>query len=296
MDVIVRFAKAGLIHGDFNEFNILIRRETGVPVVIDFPQMVSTRHANAEWYFNRDVECIRRFFRRRFNYESAVYPRFSKVIAPSGEDDEEGFRLDVVVAASGFSGKEMKILDEYISSKLEEEGGSSSESSDAESEDEEETEDSGDESPEFRQVRPATQDDTTRQERRDLLDQPLSENEDDVHTPSPVSTLLINSIHTQDKGNDSETGNNSGSIVHDQEGEDGGSAREDGGVSDVEGGDSHIQPKLVVRDLVASTLEKERRRNAKHHNKRGTTKVGRAKGHKGKMNVRLKADGSGIWD
>ena len=50
MDLIVRFARAGLIHGDFNEFNILIRRETGQPVVIDFPQMVSTSHKNAEWY------------------------------------------------------------------------------------------------------------------------------------------------------------------------------------------------------------------------------------------------------
>ncbi|KAG6879717.1 Serine kinase [Termitomyces sp. T32_za158] len=49
MDLIVRFARAGLIHGDFNEFNILIRRETGEPVVIDFPQMVSTSHENAEW-------------------------------------------------------------------------------------------------------------------------------------------------------------------------------------------------------------------------------------------------------
>lgn len=29
MDVIVRFAKAGLIHGDYNEFNILIRRYAG---------------------------------------------------------------------------------------------------------------------------------------------------------------------------------------------------------------------------------------------------------------------------
>ena len=48
MDLIVRFAHAGLIHGDFNEFNILIRRESGEPVVIDFPQMVSTSHMNAE--------------------------------------------------------------------------------------------------------------------------------------------------------------------------------------------------------------------------------------------------------
>jgi hypothetical protein len=50
MDIIVRFARAGLIHGDYNEFNILIRRESGEPVVIDFPQMVSTSHENAEWY------------------------------------------------------------------------------------------------------------------------------------------------------------------------------------------------------------------------------------------------------
>lgn len=48
MDIIVRFAKAGLIHGDYNEFNILIRRETGEPIIIDFPQMVSTSHVNAE--------------------------------------------------------------------------------------------------------------------------------------------------------------------------------------------------------------------------------------------------------
>lgn len=53
MDLIVRFARAGLIHGDFNEFNILIRRETGEPIVIDFPQMVSTSHLNAEMYVSR---------------------------------------------------------------------------------------------------------------------------------------------------------------------------------------------------------------------------------------------------
>lgn len=50
MDIIVRFARAGLIHGDYNEFNILVRRETGEPIVIDFPQMVSTSHVNAEMY------------------------------------------------------------------------------------------------------------------------------------------------------------------------------------------------------------------------------------------------------
>ncbi len=60
-------------------------------------------------YFNRDVECIRTFFRRRFRYESALYPRFRKIVEGSGED---GFRLDVMVEASGFGRKEMKALEE----------------------------------------------------------------------------------------------------------------------------------------------------------------------------------------
>ncbi|KZV71289.1 RIO1-domain-containing protein [Peniophora sp. CONT] len=111
MDVIVRFARAGLIHGDYNEFNILIGRETGEPVVIDFPQMVSTSHENAEWYFNRDVECIRTFFRRRFQYESSIYPRFRSTLGQGGEED---FQLDVVVSASGFSRRDQKVLEEVI--------------------------------------------------------------------------------------------------------------------------------------------------------------------------------------
>jgi RIO kinase 2 len=50
MDLIVQFARVGLIHGDFNEFNILVRRDNGQPVIIDFPQMVSTSHENADWF------------------------------------------------------------------------------------------------------------------------------------------------------------------------------------------------------------------------------------------------------
>lgn len=60
-------------------------------------------------YFNRDVECIRTFFKRRFRYESALYPRFRKVLEESGES---GFKLDVMVEASGFGRKEMKVLEE----------------------------------------------------------------------------------------------------------------------------------------------------------------------------------------
>lgn len=62
-------------------------------------------------YFNRDVECIRKFFKRRFKYESTLYPRFS-TITPSDDKEGGGFRLDVVVAASGFTKKDQKVLEE----------------------------------------------------------------------------------------------------------------------------------------------------------------------------------------
>lgn len=47
MNLIVRFAQYGVIHGDFNEFNIMINNEEK-PIVIDFPQMMSVSHPNAE--------------------------------------------------------------------------------------------------------------------------------------------------------------------------------------------------------------------------------------------------------
>ena len=63
-------------------------------------------------YFNRDVECIRTFFRRRFNYESRLYPRFKSTLKEGGDGAGEGFRLDVVVAASGFKKSDQKTLEE----------------------------------------------------------------------------------------------------------------------------------------------------------------------------------------
>ena len=78
MNLLVNLANYGLIHSDYNEFNLLITDDDKV-VLIDFPQMVSISHENAEFYFNRDVECIRDFFRRRFNFESEIYPKFTDV-------------------------------------------------------------------------------------------------------------------------------------------------------------------------------------------------------------------------
>lgn len=48
MDLLLRLAHCGLIHCDYNEFNLLIGRKHGEVTLIDFPQMVSVRHVNAE--------------------------------------------------------------------------------------------------------------------------------------------------------------------------------------------------------------------------------------------------------
>ena len=63
-------------------------------------------------YFNRDVECIRRFFRRRFRYESNIYPRFRAIKSEKSTDGSEEWHLDLVVCASGYDKGEQKILEE----------------------------------------------------------------------------------------------------------------------------------------------------------------------------------------
>ncbi|XP_003405042.1 serine/threonine-protein kinase RIO2 isoform X1 [Loxodonta africana] len=104
MELIVKLGNHGLIHGDFNEFNLILDKDDHI-TMIDFPQMVSTSHPNAEWYFDRDVKCIRNFFIKRFSYESELYPAFSDI---RREDS-----LDVEVSASGYT-KEMQADDELL--------------------------------------------------------------------------------------------------------------------------------------------------------------------------------------
>ena len=117
MDMIVALAKRGLIHGDFNEFNILIKEEekgskvTATPVLIDFPQIVSTNHANAQMYFDRDVACVKRYFERRFKYVSDEDGPF---FADGVKGIEREQRLDIEIEASGFSKKMARDLDRFV--------------------------------------------------------------------------------------------------------------------------------------------------------------------------------------
>ena len=68
MDFILKLGENGLVHGDFNEFNILLNiNKPDEIVVIDFPQMISIHHADAQSYFKRDVQCVKNFFIKKFN-------------------------------------------------------------------------------------------------------------------------------------------------------------------------------------------------------------------------------------
>lgn len=122
MQFAVDLANGGLIHCDFNEYNIMIKEEGTYDhdsekgfVVIDFPQCISIEHPDAEYYFKRDVNCIRRFFKRRFNYSPKndpimldtdgygegfkyAYPVFERDVSRTGD-------LDTQVKASGYKKK-----------------------------------------------------------------------------------------------------------------------------------------------------------------------------------------------
>lgn len=147
INMILRIASFGLIHGDFNEFNILIEEKyptstpsidpaqsepqsklsptstsprtasittpTLTPILIDFPQMLSIDHPNAEMYFDRDVNCIKRFFQRRFHFTSTEPGPFY-ADARKGLGKKGTKRLDVDVQASGFSKKMAKELEAYM--------------------------------------------------------------------------------------------------------------------------------------------------------------------------------------
>jgi RIO kinase 2 len=105
MNLIVKLGNAGVIHGDFNEFNIMVTDEAK-PILIDFPQMLSTSHPNARFYFERDVNGVRDLFRKKYGFDSEDYPRF--------EDLQRDDSLDVEVSCSGFT-KEMEkdLMNEY---------------------------------------------------------------------------------------------------------------------------------------------------------------------------------------
>lgn len=63
--------RCGLIHCDFNEFNLMINQEGTQLTLIDFPQMVSVQHKNATELLERDINGLVKFFAMKMKYVPA---------------------------------------------------------------------------------------------------------------------------------------------------------------------------------------------------------------------------------
>ena len=103
-----RLAEHGLVHCDFNEFNLMIDDECKV-TLIDFPQRVSTSHPNAGELFQRDVNGLVKFFAMKMRYipPEDLIVRLDDVVPSDTRIDEE-------VRASGFSEREDQELIGFI--------------------------------------------------------------------------------------------------------------------------------------------------------------------------------------
>lgn len=170
MEILLEFAERGIIHGDMNEFNIMlgelqteqrvfsdvdeeayeqtaalekaqkdissdnsladtvggVESETLMlhdmdsdaemtPYIIDFPQITSMSHPQAAEYFDRDVNGIKAFFRKRYHFEcDNPGPTFEEAQARLETASSRGVRrLDVQTQAAGFSKKAATQLEGY---------------------------------------------------------------------------------------------------------------------------------------------------------------------------------------
>ncbi|WVR08728.1 hypothetical protein IAU60_005786 [Kwoniella sp. DSM 27419] len=326
MELVVRLAHAGLIHGDYNEFNIMLMRKTDEPIVIDFPQMISTRHENAEFFFNRDVNCIRRFFKRRFRYEATSWPTWKDVLEDEDEDEEaqeeseaqagseqpqaeaesstapaKRLRIDLEVEASGFGRSLQRELEDYMI-EVQDMPPSDDEDDDDddvedEEEDEEKDEDEGDE-----------------ETQESAASEPFDEAAFQKQMADKMEALRLNRALGNDDPDDDAEGLGSDHSLTDQSDSD----------SDADSDDStgpaqtdytsympsqrntrrfhprmatkSIAEKDAVKETVARQVSKEREMSErKHHSRNAGARAGKRKGHKWKANDKYAVGKDSGW-
>jgi RIO kinase 2 len=65
------YVKAGVVHADLSEFNIIIKPD-GRLLIIDWPQYVTRDHPNVDFLLQRDVQNTLSYFRRKFKVELQI--------------------------------------------------------------------------------------------------------------------------------------------------------------------------------------------------------------------------------
>ncbi len=78
--------RAKLVHGDLSEYNVIVelREGTEVPLIIDWPQYVTTVDPTAQQLLKRDVHYIVRFFNKRFRLDKDPDELLKYVLTPPG--------------------------------------------------------------------------------------------------------------------------------------------------------------------------------------------------------------------
>ena len=106
--------------------------------MIDFPQTVSIDHPNAKMYFDRDVECIDRYFRKRYRFIGEEQPDFETDVVRVGD------ALDLASKASGFDREKERELQQYLRQQRREAGESDDDDDDEDDDDDDDDDDSED--------------------------------------------------------------------------------------------------------------------------------------------------------
>lgn len=103
LDILRKLAEHGLVHCDFNEFNLMIDESNGGNItLIDFPQMVSTSHYNASELLQRDINGLVKFFAMKMKYVPPDEALFT--LEQLLQNSTNTIRIDEEIQASGFEG------------------------------------------------------------------------------------------------------------------------------------------------------------------------------------------------
>jgi len=76
------YVKAGVIHADLSEYNILVKDDMHI-LIIDWPQFVTIKHPNAQELLRRDLKNVLGFFSRRFGVKANAEEVFNYVSGKS---------------------------------------------------------------------------------------------------------------------------------------------------------------------------------------------------------------------
>ena len=72
-NVIKAYRDVGIIHGDLNEYNVILNPSDRKVYIIDWPQWIPRNHVLARKLLLRDIKYIGKFFKKKYGYQP-IYP------------------------------------------------------------------------------------------------------------------------------------------------------------------------------------------------------------------------------